>query len=65
MIPVYIDATYRIGSPVTVCIGPPVDLSPWAGKKASSRDYSEIAAKILEAVYRLAEGSSGAWSGSD
>ncbi|MDI3327386.1 MAG: lysophospholipid acyltransferase family protein [Alicyclobacillaceae bacterium] len=54
VIPAYIETDYRFRSPVRVRFGPPVDLSPWEGKRHTTKDYEEVAAAVMEAVYRLA-----------
>lgn len=54
ILPVYIDANYKIFGRVNICIGEVMDYSQLYGKKLSHEEYKEISEDILYNIYSLA-----------
>lgn len=55
VIPVFIEGKYRWMSKIVIHYGKAVDLSEYYGRRISSREYHEIADKILNEMYALKE----------
>lgn len=55
VIPIHIDATYRIFSKVTMTVGDPVDLADFEGRKLSQEELSVAADKIYNSIMKLGE----------
>lgn len=53
ILPVYIDSTYRLFSPVDIYIGQPLELHEGLNKRPSSEDYVEMSRDILTRIYDL------------
>lgn len=53
VIPIHIDASYRLFSRVAITVGQPVDLSEYHGRKLSQEELSEVAGKIYSRIKAL------------
>lgn len=53
VIPIHIDASYRIFSKVTITVGEPVDLSSYAGRKLTQEELAEASEHIYTTIKSL------------
>lgn len=53
VIPVYIDANYRIFRTINIIIGKPIYLDQYYDKKLTNDDYKSISEDIMKALYSL------------
>ena len=55
VIPIHIEASYRIFSKVYITVGEPVDLSEYSGRKPTQEELGEAACKIYSAIKALGD----------
>lgn len=54
-VPIYIDTTYRLFSPVTIRVGEPMDFAVYNKAKLPSEKLGELSGELFEKIYALAE----------
>ncbi len=55
VIPIHIEASYRVFSKVNITVGEPVDLSDYLGKKPTQDELGEASCKIYSAIKALGD----------